>query len=127
MHDGPGRPASFEAYLELLEARRAATAQAVRPETVFEPRATEVVISPFGKCGTTWLQQIVHTLRTRGDTDFDDISRVVPWIETSRTLGLDLDTWYAGNTLAMLAAGVAFIVAAFRISLGGRPLFSEDD
>ena len=55
------------------------------------PRPTDVIISPFGKCGTTWLQQIVHSLRTRGDLDFDDISRVVPWLETSTDLGLDLD------------------------------------
>lgn len=54
-------------------------------------RPTDVVITPFGKSGTTWTQQIVHTLRTRGDMDFDDISRVVPWIETSCDLGLDLD------------------------------------
>ena len=57
----------------------------------FFPRSTDVIISPFGKCGTTWLQQLFHTLRTRGDSDFDDISRVVPWIETSPGLGLDLD------------------------------------
>jgi hypothetical protein len=57
----------------------------------FRPRPTDVIISPFGKCGTTWLQQIVHSMRTRGDLDFDDISRVVPWLETSTDLGLDLD------------------------------------
>ncbi len=45
----------------------------------------------------------------------------------NQPLSLDLSTWYAGNTLTMLAAGVAFIVTAFRISLGGRPLFSEDE
>ena len=54
-------------------------------------RPTDVVITPYSKCGTTWTQQIVHTLRTRGDMDFDDISRVVPWIEVSPMLGLDLD------------------------------------
>lgn len=59
--------------------------------TDFVPRPTDVVITPFGKSGTTWTQQIVHTLRTRGDMDFDDISRVVPWIETSRILGLDIN------------------------------------
>ncbi|MCL6741176.1 sulfotransferase domain-containing protein [Sphingomonas sp. RB56-2] len=32
-----------------------------------------------------------HTLRTRGDMDFDDISRVVPWIETSQLVGVDLN------------------------------------
>lgn len=56
-----------------------------------ELRPSDVVITPFAKCGTTWLQQIVHCLRTRGDMDFDDISRVVPWIETSAALGIDLD------------------------------------
>ncbi len=57
----------------------------------YRPRATDVVITPYGKCGTTWLQQTFHTLRTGGDMDFDDISRVVPWIETAGIVGLDLD------------------------------------
>jgi len=57
----------------------------------WRPRPTDVVISPFGKCGTTWLQQIFHTLRTRGDMDFDDISRVVPWIEMATADGLDIE------------------------------------
>lgn len=57
----------------------------------FKARSTDIIITPFGKSGTTWTQQIVHTLRTRGDMDFDDISRVVPWIETSRTAGLDIN------------------------------------
>ena len=57
----------------------------------FSPRSTDIIITPFGKCGTTWTQQIFHTLRTRGDMDFDDISRVVPWIETSGSLGLDIN------------------------------------
>jgi hypothetical protein len=57
----------------------------------FAPKPSDVVISPYGKCGTTMLQQMFHTLRTRGDTDFDDISRVVPWIEMSPLLGIDLN------------------------------------
>jgi hypothetical protein len=57
----------------------------------FRPRRTDVIISPFGECGTTWLQQTFHMLRTGGDMDFDDISRVVPWIETAATLGIDLE------------------------------------
>ncbi len=63
-------------------------------------RSTDVVITPFSKCGTTWLQQIVHCLRTRGDMDFDDISRVVPWIESSPALGLDLDAEQRANPRA---------------------------
>jgi hypothetical protein len=63
----------------------------------YRARPTDVVISPFGKCGTTWLQQSFHTLRTRGDMDFDDISRVVPWIETSAMLELDLEAPQRGS------------------------------
>lgn len=79
--------------LEEMEARMApmVTPAGIGRGLAFAPRPTDVIISPFGKCGTTWLQQIVHSLRTRGDLDFDDISRVVPWIETSPDLGLDLD------------------------------------
>jgi hypothetical protein len=63
-------------------------------------RPTDVVITPYAKCGTTWLQQIVHCLRTRGDMDFDDISRVVPWIETAVALGIDLDAEQKANPRA---------------------------
>jgi hypothetical protein len=57
----------------------------------YRPRPTDLIIAPFSKCGTTWLQQTFHTLRTRGDMDFEDISAVVPWIETARGCGLDLE------------------------------------
>lgn len=66
----------------------------------YRPRPTDVIISPFAKCGTTWLQQIIHCLRTGGDMDFDDISRVVPWIETARVAGLDLDAPQRGEPRA---------------------------
>jgi hypothetical protein len=56
----------------------------------YQAQPTDLFISPFAKCGTTWLQQIVHNLKTEGDLDFDDISRVVPWVETAHKLGLDL-------------------------------------
>ncbi len=57
----------------------------------YRPQPGDVIISPYGKSGTTWLQQIFHSLRTRGDMDFDDISRVVPWIETAGVCGIDLN------------------------------------
>jgi hypothetical protein len=63
----------------------------VRSIASFKPRADDIIISPYSKCGTTWLQQTFHCLRTRGDMEFDDISRVVPWIELAGVLGLDLD------------------------------------
>jgi hypothetical protein len=62
----------------------------------YRPRDTDIIISPFGKSGTTWLQQTFHCLRTGGDMDFDDISRVVPWIETAELLGIDLNAEQRG-------------------------------
>lgn len=56
----------------------------------YQARPTDIFISPYGKCGTTWLQQIVHGLRTGGDMDFDDISQVAPWLERAHMQGLDL-------------------------------------
>ena len=56
----------------------------------FQPRPTDVFISPYSKSGTTWLQQIVHGLRTRGSMDFDEITSVTPWLEMALDLGLDI-------------------------------------
>ena len=63
----------------------------------YAPRPTDVIITPYGKCGTTWTQQIFHTLRTRGDMDFDDISRVVPWIEMAGVLDMDINAEQRAN------------------------------
>ena len=57
----------------------------------FKPRPSDVIITPWSKSGTTWLQQIVHCLRSGGDMSFDDISRISPWIEVAHALGIDLD------------------------------------
>lgn len=57
----------------------------------FRPQATDVLISPYSKCGTTWLQQIVNSLRTNGSMEFDEITEVVPWLEMAYDLGIDLE------------------------------------
>jgi len=57
----------------------------------FQPRPTDVIIAPYSKCGTTWLQQIAHSLQTRGSMDFEEISNVVPWLELAYDLGIDLN------------------------------------
>lgn len=56
----------------------------------FALQGGDVVIATYPKCGTTWVQQIVHGLRTGGSMDFEEISLVVPWIETAGLLGIDL-------------------------------------
>ncbi|MDA0351998.1 MAG: sulfotransferase domain-containing protein [Chloroflexi bacterium] len=82
------RATTFAEYRRLLG--QLATDEGVARGLSLELRPTDVVISPFAKCGTTWLQQIVHGLRTSGDMSFDDISRAVPWIEVGTDVGLDL-------------------------------------
>ena len=66
----------------------------------FRPGPTDVLIATFPKCGTTWLQQIVHGLRTRGSMDFDEITLVVPWLELAGDLGLDPDAPQAAEPRA---------------------------
>ena len=56
----------------------------------FRPGPGDVIISPYAKCGTTWLQQIAHGLRTRGDMNFDEITAVTPWIDVASSMGWDL-------------------------------------
>ncbi len=56
----------------------------------YRPHPTDIFISPYAKCGTTWMQQIVHGLRTGGDMDFGEITEVVPWIELAHDLALDI-------------------------------------
>jgi len=52
--------------------------------------STDVIIATYPKCGTTLMQQIVHGLRTGGDMDFGEITEVVPWLETSLDMGVDV-------------------------------------
>ncbi|MGH7022743.1 MAG: sulfotransferase domain-containing protein [Caulobacteraceae bacterium] len=85
-----GRRARSMAELAELQGRFMTPPEIGASIASFRPRASDIIISPYGKCGTTWLQQSFHCLRTGGDQDFDDISCVVPWIETAGILGLDL-------------------------------------
>lgn len=50
----------------------------------FKPRPGDVLITTAPKAGTTWMQQILHQLRTGGDTGFSSIDEVVPWLELQR-------------------------------------------
>jgi hypothetical protein len=50
----------------------------------FRPRPTDVLITTAPKCGTTWMQQILHQLRTGGDPSFASLYEVVPWLEANK-------------------------------------------
>lgn len=51
----------------------------------FQARPDDVLITTAPKAGTTWMQQILHQLRTGGDPDFHSIDAVVPWLELPRS------------------------------------------
>lgn len=82
------RPTSIKEMHERFE--HFATPEGWQRGLNYKPDPTDVFIVTPPKCGTTWMQQIVHSLRTRGSMDFDEISRVVPWINMAYDLGIDL-------------------------------------
>ena len=57
----------------------------------FAPRASDVFVVTYPKCGTTWMTQICHQLRTGGDEAFGEITEVVPWDVLALDCGQDLD------------------------------------
>jgi len=57
----------------------------------FQPQPGDVVISTYPKCGTTWMMQIVHGLRSKGDMNFDEITEVSPWDICAELAGWDLN------------------------------------
>jgi hypothetical protein len=71
--------------------KRIMTEEGFRHALAFQPQPTDVIITPYAKSGTTWVQQIVHSLRTRGDMNFDEITSVIPWIEMAHDLGMNLE------------------------------------
>ena len=83
------RPTTVDQLKEMIAG--VITDESIRRAMEFKPRESDIIISPYGKCGTTFLQQTVHGLRTRGDMSFREISEVVPWLETAHVLGIDLD------------------------------------
>ena len=56
----------------------------------FAPRPTDLFIVTTPKAGTTWLQQMVHQLRTGGDMEFTEITEVIPYLEEAHDMNLDV-------------------------------------
>ena len=83
------RPTTIEEMHERM--KHFATPEGRQRGLAYKPGPTDVFIVTPPKSGTTWMQQIVHGLRTRGSMDFDEICRVVPWINMAHDVGIDLD------------------------------------
>jgi hypothetical protein len=84
------RPTSIQEMHERME--NFSTSEGWQRGLDYKPDPTDVFIVTPPKCGTTWMQQIVHGLRTRGSMDFDEISRVVPWINMAYDVGIDISS-----------------------------------
>lgn len=89
------RPRSLEDMLERMSYFRSEAAmEAVRN---FSVRPEDVFVATYSKSGTTWMQHVVHQLRTGGDTGFGEVSGVVPWIESAVDMGIDPEAEQQGN------------------------------
>lgn len=86
----PMRPVTIDDMKERVSLLR--TDESRNLALAFQPLPTDVFIATYPKCGTTWMQQIVHGLRTGGSMDFDEIIEVVPWIESAHDLGMDMES-----------------------------------
>ena len=65
------------------------TSEGLAAVNTLEVRADDVFIAAYSKSGTTWMQQVVHQLRSRANTDFDEIMEVVPFLEVAIDAGVD--------------------------------------
>jgi len=92
------RPTTIKEMHERMESF--STDEGWKRGLAYKPDPTDVFIVTPPKCGTTWMQQIVHGLRTRGSMDFDEISSVVPWINMAHDMGIDIYAPQAANPKA---------------------------
>lgn len=49
----------------------------------FKPEPTDIILASGLKSGTTWVQQILQSLRSKGDMSFDEITSVFPELEVA--------------------------------------------
>lgn len=110
------RPKNFEEYSAL---KSSTSDEGLQAGLDFQPRPTDVLISPPGKSGTTWLQQIAHGLRTRGSMDFSEITGVTPWIEKAYDIGWDLEAEQVANPRVFKSH-----LNWYEIPKGGRYIYS---
>ena len=77
---------------ELMAMRNSAmhSDESVRVGRSFKPQPSDVFVVTYPKCGTTWVTQILHALRTAGSMDFGEITEVVPWVILAHELTLTL-------------------------------------
>jgi len=86
--DGFRRPTSVPDLLDRMASM--VTPEGAQAALDYQASPTDVFVVTPAKCGTTWMQQIVHGLRTRGSMDFENINDVIPWLQLAYDSGQDL-------------------------------------
>jgi len=93
-------------------------------ETRFVPAPSDVFVVGYPRCGTTWVSQIVHALRTGAEVEktmaFGEISEVVPWDVQAEACGQRLNSPQVGvprafkshETWEEIAKGARYIYVA---------------
>eukprot|EP00873_Tetraselmis_striata_P010064 jgi/Tetstr1/430328/TSEL_020153.t1 len=85
--DSPSDTAAMAAMKVALN--RLETEEGRRRGYDLKPDPGAIIVASPPKCGTTWMQHIVHGLRSRGNMDFDEISIAVPCLEMAWDSGVD--------------------------------------
>lgn len=83
----PSRPADIADMKARME--RFSTEEGMARGLGIEILPSDIFINTYPKAGTTWVQQIVHQLRSGGDMSFGEICEVVPWLGLAYDSGID--------------------------------------
>ncbi len=86
---GASRPRTVDEMVARMKQFR--SPEALERGLSIEVRPDDVFVSTYPKSGTTWLQQVVHGLRSAGSMEFEEIGAVVPWLESCLDIGIDPD------------------------------------
>jgi len=83
----------------VLEERLSAigTERSVAHGRSFQTRPTDVFVTTYPKCGTTWMTQICHQIRAPGHMEFEEIAEVCPWDIMAYDCDQDLDADHVGQ------------------------------
>eukprot|EP00210_Caulerpa_lentillifera_P007984 g7623.t1 len=67
--------------------------EAERYASAYKAKDTDIILAGYAKTGTTWVQHIMHGLRSGGDMQFEEMSETVPILEYFYKLpGCDIAT-----------------------------------
>lgn len=116
------RPTTMTGVGELSQIRMEGTRESFEKGLAYQPQPTDLFITPYHKSGTTWLQQIVYGLKTRGDMSFSEITEAIPWLEMAHFLDIDLNNPQLGTFQAFKSH-----LSWAAIPKGGRYLVSLRD